>query len=121
MASSARHHSRDIGHRSASIRQTAYSLDIGTNGEMVLAHAASYGLTSTAAGPGLFEGVNIECGMQRGAWAVDTVSATDVHTISDAPAIGICGTDSSNLVSCLVRSGAIGKNGRFEREKQCPR
>ena len=97
-------------HRS---RQTALLLDIGTNGEMVLAHAGELWATSTAAGPA-FEGVNIECGMRAAPGAVDTVSATDVHTISDAPAIGICGSGLVDLVSCLVRSGAIGKNGRFE-------
>jgi uncharacterized 2Fe-2S/4Fe-4S cluster protein (DUF4445 family) len=103
-------------HRS---RQTALLLDIGTNGEMVLAHAGELWATSTAAGPA-FEGVNIECGMRAAPGAVDTVSATDVHTISDAPAIGICGSGLVDLVSCLVRSGAIGKNGRFETKAAPP-
>jgi len=103
-------------HRS---RQTVLLLDIGTNGEMVLAHAGELWATSTAAGPA-FEGVNIECGMRAAPGAVDTVSATDVHTISDAPAIGICGSGLVDLVSCLVRSGAIGKNGRFETKAAPP-
>jgi len=100
-------------HRS---RQTVLLLDIGTNGEMVLAHAGELWATSTAAGPA-FEGVNIACGMRAAPGAVDAVTANDgrwtLHTIGDVPAIGICGSGLIDLVSCLVRSGAIGKNGRF--------
>jgi uncharacterized 2Fe-2S/4Fe-4S cluster protein (DUF4445 family) len=101
-------------HRS---RQTALLLDIGTNGEMVLAHAGELWATSTAAGPA-FEGVNITCGMRAAPGAIDAVKANDdgwtSHTIGDVPAIGICGSGLVDLVSCLVRNGAIGKNGRFE-------
>ena len=101
-------------HRS---RQTALLLDIGTNGEMVLAHAGELWATSTAAGPA-FEGVNIECGMRAAPGAVDAVTANDgrwtLHTVGNVPAIGICGSGLIDLVSSLIRSGAIGKNGRFE-------
>jgi uncharacterized 2Fe-2S/4Fe-4S cluster protein (DUF4445 family) len=37
-----------------------------------------------------------------------------LHTIGDVPAIGICGSGLIDLASCLVKNGAIGKNGRFE-------
>jgi uncharacterized 2Fe-2S/4Fe-4S cluster protein (DUF4445 family) len=101
-------------HRS---QQTVLLLDIGTNGEMVLAHAGELWATSTAAGPA-FEGVNIACGMRAAPGAVDAVIADDggwmLHTIGDVPAIGICGSGLVDLVSCLVKNGAIGKNGRFE-------
>ena len=107
-------------HRS---RQTALLLDIGTNGEMVLAHAGELWATSTAAGPA-FEGVNIACGMRAAPGAVDAVTANDgcwtLHTISDVPAIGICGSGLVDLVSCLVKNGAIGKNGRFETKAAPP-
>ena len=100
-------------HRS---RQTALLLDIGTNGEMVLAHAGELWATSTAAGPA-FEGVNIACGMRAAPGAVDAVIANDggwtLHTIGDVSAIGICGSGLIDLVSCLVKNGTIGKNGRF--------
>jgi len=100
-------------HRS---RQTALLLDIGTNGEMVLAHAGELWATSTAAGPA-FEGVNIACGMRAATGAVDAVIASDggwtLHTIGDVSAIGICGSGLIDLVSCLVKNGTIGKNGRF--------
>jgi uncharacterized 2Fe-2S/4Fe-4S cluster protein (DUF4445 family) len=97
--------------------QTVLLLDIGTNGEMVLAHAGELWATSTAAGPA-FEGVNIACGMRAAPGAVDAVTANagrwTLHTIGDVPAIGICGSGLIDLASCLVRNGAIGKNGRFE-------
>ncbi|MGA7741988.1 MAG: ASKHA domain-containing protein [Polyangia bacterium] len=100
-------------HRS---RQTVLLLDIGTNGEMVLAHAGELWATSTAAGPA-FEGVNIACGMRAATGAVDAVIASDggwtLHTIGDVSAIGICGSGLIDLVSCLVKNGTIGKNGRF--------
>jgi uncharacterized 2Fe-2S/4Fe-4S cluster protein (DUF4445 family) len=101
-------------HRS---KQTVLLLDIGTNGEMVLAHAGELWATSTAAGPA-FEGVNITCGMRAAPGAVDAVITSDggwtLHTIGDVPASGICGSGLVDLVSCLVKNGAIGKNGRFE-------
>ncbi len=107
-------------HRS---RQTVLLLDIGTNGEMVLAHASELWATSTAAGPA-FESVNIECGIRAAPGAVDAVTANDgrwtLHTIGDVPAIGICGSGLIDLVSCLVRGGAIGKNGRFETKAAPP-
>jgi uncharacterized 2Fe-2S/4Fe-4S cluster protein (DUF4445 family) len=107
-------------HRS---QQTVLLLDIGTNGEMVLAHAGELWATSTAAGPA-FEGVNIECGMRAAPGAVDAVIATDggwtLHTIGDVSAIGICGSGLIDLVSCLVKNGALGKNGRFETKAAAP-
>jgi uncharacterized 2Fe-2S/4Fe-4S cluster protein (DUF4445 family) len=99
-------------------RETTLLLDIGTNGEMVLAHAGELWATSTAAGPA-FEGVNITRGMRAAKGAIDALSASAtggwvVHTIGDAPAIGICGSGLIDLVSRLVQRGAIGKSGRFE-------
>jgi uncharacterized 2Fe-2S/4Fe-4S cluster protein (DUF4445 family) len=107
-------------HRS---QQTVLLLDIGTNGEMVLAHAGELWATSTAAGPA-FEGVNITCGMRATPGAVDAVTANGgrwtLHTVGDMPAIGICGSGLIDLVSCLVRNGAIAKNGRFETKAAAP-
>jgi uncharacterized 2Fe-2S/4Fe-4S cluster protein (DUF4445 family) len=99
------------------LQETTLLLDIGTNGEMVLAHDGELWATSTAAGPA-FEGVNITCGMRATSGAIDAVSAQadgwQVHTIGDVPAIGICGSGLIELVSRLVESGAIGKSGRFD-------
>ena len=44
-------------------RTTTLSIDIGTNGEMVLARTGKLLATSTAAGPA-FEGAQISCGMR---------------------------------------------------------
>ena len=99
-------------------RETTLLLDIGTNGEMVLAHAGELWATSTAAGPA-FEGVNITCGMRATRGAIDSIAVPGdgqeaLHTIGDAPAVGICGSGLIDLVDRLVRRGAIGKSGRFE-------
>jgi len=101
-------------HRS---RETTLLIDIGTNGEMVLAHAGELWATSTAAGPA-FEGVNITCGMRAASGAIDAVSAREgggwvVHTIGDTPAVGLCGSGLVDLVSRLVEGGAIARNGRL--------
>jgi len=45
-------------------------VDIGTNGEMVLASCGNLSATSTAAGPA-FEGMNITCGMRAGEAAIE--------------------------------------------------
>ena len=99
-------------------RETTLLLDVGTNGEMVLAHAGELWATSAAAGPA-FEGVNITYGMRAAKGAIDSIIVADVgdgavHTIGDAPAVGICGSGLIDLVSRLLQRGAIGKNGRFE-------
>lgn len=98
--------------------ETTLFIDIGTNGEMVLAHRGSLWATSTAAGPA-FEGVNIACGMRAAPGAIDAVRSTaagswQIHTIATAPAAGICGSGLIDVVATLVRTGVIAKNGRFD-------
>ena len=56
-------------------------VDIGTNGEMVLAKDGRLAATSTAAGPA-FEGMNIACGMRASAGAVEAFSIGEDGEVS---------------------------------------
>jgi uncharacterized 2Fe-2S/4Fe-4S cluster protein (DUF4445 family) len=92
-------------------------IDIGTNGEMVLAKDGLLSAASTAAGPA-FEGMNITYGMRAENGAVETFQITEndeieTHVIGDIPAAGICGSGLLDIAAELVRVGIIGKNGSF--------
>jgi uncharacterized 2Fe-2S/4Fe-4S cluster protein (DUF4445 family) len=92
-------------------------VDIGTNGEIVLAVDGRLTATSTAAGPA-FEGMNIACGMRASRGAVELVSLGEhgirVETIGGAAAVGICGSGLLDAVGELASQGGLDKNGRFQ-------
>jgi uncharacterized 2Fe-2S/4Fe-4S cluster protein (DUF4445 family) len=92
-------------------------IDIGTNGEMVLANNGALAATATAAGPA-FEGMNISCGMRAAAGAIEEVAISPVGDLSikaigNCTATGICGSGLMDLTAELVRFGVIAKSGRF--------
>ncbi|HOP39745.1 MAG TPA: ASKHA domain-containing protein, partial [Geobacteraceae bacterium] len=95
---------------------TTLLVDIGTNGEMILARNGELRATSTAAGPA-FEGMNISCGMRAGSGAVEYFAVDGdgltLRTIGNARATGICGSGLLDIVGELVAHGVIGGNGRF--------
>lgn len=93
-------------------------VDIGTNGEMVLAREGLLQATSTAAGPA-FEGMNIACGMRAARGAIERVSLDNgevtVKTIDDAPPTGLCGSGLLDAVAELAVHGVIDPSGRFSK------
>ncbi len=96
---------------------TTLFIDIGTNGEMILAQDGRLAGTSTAAGPA-FEGMNITCGMRAGDGALELYQVQEdgtpkTHVIGDVEATGICGSGLLDIVGELVRVGVIGKSGRL--------
>jgi uncharacterized 2Fe-2S/4Fe-4S cluster protein (DUF4445 family) len=95
-------------------------VDIGTNGEMVLAVNGELKATSTAAGPA-FEGMNIACGMRASRGAVEMVSLSDagveIKTIGDAAPVGLCGSGLLDVVGELAAHGGVDKNGRFQTDR----
>jgi len=95
-------------------------VDIGTNGEMVLARNGHLQATSTAAGPA-FEGMNIACGMRAASGAIERVSleggAVQVRTIDDAPPVGLCGSGLMDAVAELAAHGVIEASGRFTKDR----
>lgn len=91
------------------------AIDIGTNGELVLATKDRVVSCSTAAGPA-FEGARIRHGMRAAAGAIDKAvfnNGVHVTTIADAPPRGICGTGLIDSVAEMVRTGVVDYTGRI--------
>ncbi len=90
-------------------------IDIGTNGEIVLAHDSKLWATSTAAGPA-FEGARISCGMRATRGAIEKVIIDrDVHcsVIADARPVGLCGSGLVDAAAGLLESGIVTQMGRL--------
>ncbi len=91
-------------------------LDIGTNGEIVLAIGDRLVACSAAAGPA-FEGASICQGMSALAGAIDHVFIDDADVccsaIGGVNAIGICGSGLVDTVAELRRVGLIDCSGRL--------
>jgi uncharacterized 2Fe-2S/4Fe-4S cluster protein (DUF4445 family) len=99
----------------------SFFLDIGTNGEIVLAHRDEsrqnkLSAAATAAGP-TFEGARIEHGILAVPGAIDHVNIESgtitVSTLGNQPAIGICGSGLIDAVAVLLEQGIIQPNGKF--------
>jgi uncharacterized 2Fe-2S/4Fe-4S cluster protein (DUF4445 family) len=89
------------------------AVDIGTNGEVILGSRARLMACSAPAGPAL-EGAQIRHGMRGARGAIDRVTVDDdirVHTIGEAPALGICGSGLIDLIAGLLHVGAIDSTG----------
>jgi uncharacterized 2Fe-2S/4Fe-4S cluster protein (DUF4445 family) len=96
---------------------TSLSIDIGTNGEIVLARAGELITTSTAAGPA-FEGAQISCGMRALKGAITGLTIEDgggVHlqVVGGGPAKGICGSGLISGIAGLLEAGLLDKSGRL--------
>jgi uncharacterized 2Fe-2S/4Fe-4S cluster protein (DUF4445 family) len=101
---------------------TTLFIDIGTNGEMVIAKDGELAATSTAAGPA-FEGMNIDCGMRAANGAIEKFAfnpdgSFSYEVIGDIEPIGICGSGLLDIVAELVRTKRVGKSGRFADKKK---
>jgi len=90
------------------------AIDIGTNGEIVLGTRERLLACSTAAGPA-FEGARIRYGMRAASGAIDRVDLVGdrlvLHTIDDAPPVGLCGTGLIDAVAALVEAGVVSSSG----------
>lgn len=95
-------------------------IDIGTNTEIVLAHANVLYACSTPAGPA-FEGGNISVGMRAEEGAIVRIEVRDdgsirASTIGSVKPKGICGTGLFEALDALVRAGLIGRDGTVKAE-----
>ena len=94
----------------------SFFLDIGTNGEIVLAYRERLFTAATAAGPA-FEGARIEHGTLAVPGAIEHVDYVDgkivVSTIAGKPPIGICGSGLIDAVAVLLDQEIILPSGRF--------
>ena len=91
-------------------------IDIGTNGEMVLASGGRMYCCSCAAGPAL-EGMSISCGMRAASGAVEAVhieaGAITCETIGAVAPAGICGSGLLSAITELRQAGVIDARGRL--------
>lgn len=92
------------------------ALDVGTNGEIVLARGGQLAATSAAAGPA-FEGAQISCGSRAIAGAIThvTVKSTGVtyRVLGGGPGRSICGTALIMTVAGMLDCGVLDEAGRI--------
>lgn len=91
-------------------------VDIGTNGEVVLGSKTHLWACSAPAGPAL-EGAQLKHGMRGALGAIDRVAITDdveVHTIGEAPALGICGSGTIDALAAMLDAGIIDHSGLIQ-------
>ncbi len=91
------------------------AIDIGTNGEIVLAVKDRLVSCSTAAGPA-FEGAQISCGMRGVKGAIESIQLNDdvlYSTIGRVDPKGICGSGLVDVIAELVQHGIVDTTGRI--------
>jgi len=97
--------------------EAALAIDLGTNGEILLAAGNRVLAASTAAGPA-FEGVNISCGMRAIPGAVtevkwDAANGFDLRTIGGEAPRGLSGSGLLSAVRLLRDLDVIETSGRI--------
>lgn len=110
-------------------RGTHLLIDIGTNGELALAHDGHLSGTSCATGP-VYEGAHIRCGMSAAPGAIERVWVTADRKIKYATIgttavasprpVGLCGSGVISSVAALVNAGLIGVDGALGSTGQHP-
>jgi uncharacterized 2Fe-2S/4Fe-4S cluster protein (DUF4445 family) len=91
------------------------AIDIGTNGEVMLATEKGVLTASTAAGPA-FEGGRIKYGMRAVKGAISSFQAApamNYSVIGGGAPKGICGSGLIDLVAELYRAGVLDQKGRI--------
>lgn len=102
--------------------QPLLMIDIGTNGEIVLARDGKIFAASTAAGPA-FEGAGISCGMRAMVGAVEKIKFEDdvvYSVLGNIKPAGICGSALIDLASELLTAGIVDITGRIEKPENLP-
>jgi len=90
-------------------------VDVGTNGEIVLAVEGRLMTASTAAGPA-FEGARISCGMRGGSGAIEKVVVDGrlrVNVIGGVAPVGLCGSGLIETAAELLRHKVLASDGRL--------
>ncbi len=99
------------------VKTPVMAIDLGTNGEIVIAAQGKMAACSTAAGPA-FEGERISCGVRAIGGAVEDVKITkdkiELKTINGSKPIGLCGSGLIAGIAALLRKGVIEPNGRIK-------
>jgi uncharacterized 2Fe-2S/4Fe-4S cluster protein (DUF4445 family) len=104
-----------------SAEQVTMAVDIGTNGEIVLAAGDEVYAASCAAGPA-FEGARIICGSTAAEGAIESVVVNEddiqLDVVGDVPARSICGSGLIDAVAVLLNLGIIDPSGRFRTRQE---
>jgi uncharacterized 2Fe-2S/4Fe-4S cluster protein (DUF4445 family) len=102
-------------------RVPVMAVDLGTNGEIVLAAAGRIVVCSTAAGPA-FEGERISCGVRAIMGAVEDVRigkrGVTLKTIGRRKPVGLCGSGLIAAVAELLGGGVIEPSGRIRKPEE---
>lgn len=89
-------------------------IDIGTNGEVILADNTGVWATSAAAGPA-FEGAGIRSGMRAGPGAIDHFhwegGRLDYRVLGKVEPRGMCGSALIDLLAFLLEKGMVDRTG----------
>lgn len=102
--------------------QPVLLVDIGTNGEIVLAHGGKLIATSVAAGPA-FEGARISCGMRATSGAIEKVVIQNdvcVNVIGNTRPAGLCGSGLIDAAAEMLRLGLLDSTGRIIGPAEAP-
>ena len=98
-------------------------VDLGTNGEIIVAQGQRLLCASTAAGPA-FEGARILMGMRAATGAISEVSVNrgrlDCRVLGQGVPRGICGSGLVDAVAGGLELGWIERNGRFRNGDALP-
>ncbi|HPN84932.1 MAG TPA: ASKHA domain-containing protein, partial [Victivallales bacterium] len=98
-------------------------IDIGTNGEIVVAAGGKLYAASAAAGPA-FEGARIECGMRAAPGAIEKVvfseDGVNMNIIKSKHPSGICGSAIIDVVAELLKWGILEESGRMKSPDELP-
>jgi uncharacterized 2Fe-2S/4Fe-4S cluster protein (DUF4445 family) len=94
-------------------------IDLGTNGEVVLACDGKLYAASAAAGPA-FEAYGLSSGMRAEPGAIEAVwleeDGLGLRVIGDESPRGLCGSGLIDLLSVLLATGALDVTGRLQPE-----
>ena len=111
-----------LAHQLRATTKPTLFVDIGTNGEIVLANGGQLLASSAAAGPA-FEGARITCGMRATDGAIEKIVVDDqirCSVIGSGKASGFCGTALIDAVADLLRLGIIDETGRILGPDEAP-
>ena len=95
------------------------TVDIGTNGEVVLGSEERLMVCSAPAGPAL-EGAQIRHGMRAALGAIDKVEIDEdvrIHVIGDVSPTGICGSGMIDALAACLDAGVLDKRGLLLTDK----
>jgi uncharacterized 2Fe-2S/4Fe-4S cluster protein (DUF4445 family) len=92
------------------------AIDVGTNGEILLAKDGQVLACSTAAGPA-FEGAHIQSGMRASEGAIEQIQIASgevrLQVIGNHKPMGICGSGLIDGIAQLLLAGLVDQTGRL--------